>query len=69
MALRIKNRHPITEKQIREAFDDHRIMIFIKPKALEDFLLIQDYEESILLMMSSGNYGGISWDNLKEQFS
>ena len=49
--------------------DDHRIMIFIKPKALEDFLLIQDYDESILLMMSSGNYGGISWDNLKEQFS
>ena len=69
VALRIKNRHPITEEQIREAFDDLRIMIFIKPKALEDFLLIQDYDESILLMMSSGNYGGISWDNLKEQFS
>ena len=68
-ALRIKNRHPITEKQIKEAFNDHRIMIFTKPKALEDFLLIQDYDESILLMMSSGNYGGISWDNLMEQFS
>ena len=69
MALRIKNRLPITEKEIKEAFNDHRIMIFTKPKALEDFLLIQDYDESILLMMSSGNYGGISWDNLKEQFS
>ena len=68
-ALRIKNRHPITEKQIKEAFNDQRIMIFTKPKALEDFLLIQDYDESILLMMSSGNYGGISWDNLMEQFS
>ncbi len=68
-ALRIKNRHPITEKEIKEAFNDQRIMIFTKPKALEDFLLIQDYDESILLMMSSGNYGGISWDNLMEQFS
>ena len=68
-ALRIKNRHPITEKEIKEAFNDQRIMIFTKPKALEDFLLIQDYDESILLMMSSGNYGGISWENLKEQFS
>ena len=35
---------------------------FIKPKALEDFLLMQDYDESVLLMMSSGNYGDISWD-------
>ena len=69
LALRIKNRHPITEKQIKEAFNDHRIMIFIKPKALEDFLLMQDYDESVLLMMSSGNYGDISWDNLKKKFS
>ena len=68
-ALRIKNRHPISENQIKEAFKDYRIKIFIKPKALEDFLLIQDYDESVLLMMSSGNYGDLSWDNLMEKFS
>ena len=66
-ALKIKNRYPISEKQIKEAFNDHRIKIFFQTKALEDFLLKQDYHESILLMMSSGNYGDISWDNLKEK--
>ena len=65
-ALKIKNRHPITEKHIKEAFNDHRIKIFFQPKALEDFLLKQNYHKSVLLMMSSGNYGDISWDNLKD---
>ena len=68
-ALIIKNRHPISEKHIKVAFNDNRIKIFIKPKALEDFLLMQGYDESVLLMMSSGNYGDISWNNLKEKFS
>ena len=66
-ALIIKNRHPIKEKQIKEAFNDYRIKIFIKPKTLEDFLLKQDYHQTILLMMSSGNYGDINWNNLKEK--
>ena len=67
-ALKIKNRQPITEEKIRGAFNDSRIKIFNHPNVLEDFLLKQDYHESVLLMMSSGNYGDISWNNLKDFF-
>ena len=39
-----------------------------KPKELEYFLLNQDFNQTVLLMMSSGNFGGIIWDNLSKQF-
>ena len=68
-ALKIKNRNPITEKQIVEAFNDARIKVFTQPNAFADFLLNQEYSKSVLLMMSSGNYGGINWNALKEKFA
>ena len=62
-----KNLSPITKKEIMVAFNDNRIKIFTQPKALEEFLLKINYNKTVLLMMSSGNYGDISWEALKER--
>jgi len=40
--------------------------VFSNPKAFQEFLFEHQWNKSILLMMSSGNYGGIDWDTLKE---
>jgi UDP-N-acetylmuramate: L-alanyl-gamma-D-glutamyl-meso-diaminopimelate ligase len=68
-ALKIKNRTPISPEEIRTAFGQPDLMVFTQPKALEDFLLEQDYHSSVLLMMSSGNYGGLDWEQLKTYLS
>ena len=67
-ALKIKNRIPISEIDIVNSFNDDRINVLTRPKELEYFLLNQDFNQTVLLMMSSGNFGGIVWDNLSKQF-
>ena len=67
-ALKIKNRIPISEIDIINSFNDDRINVLTRPKELEYFLLNQDFNQTVLLMMSSGNFGGIIWDNLSKQF-
>jgi UDP-N-acetylmuramate: L-alanyl-gamma-D-glutamyl-meso-diaminopimelate ligase len=40
-------------------------MVFTDPQLLKVFLMEQNYHNSVLLMMSSGNYGGLDWEELK----
>lgn len=68
-ALRIKNRTPIHPQQIVDALGHPRLMVFSDPLRLNGFLLKQNYDQSVLLMMSSGNYGGLDWEELKTKFS
>tara|TARA_B100001175_G_C19509346_1_gene642796 strand:+ start:789 stop:2153 length:1365 start_codon:yes stop_codon:yes gene_type:complete len=68
-ALRIKNRTPIHAQEIFDALGHPRLIVFSDPKLLKDFLLVQDYDHSVLLMMSSGNYGGLDWEQLKAKLS
>mgnify|MGYP002000776482 CR=1 FL=1 len=68
-ALKIKNRPPISPNQIIEALGNPDLIVFSKLEDLKNFLLEKDYHASVLLMMSSGNYGGIDWDELKAHLS
>ena len=68
-ALRIKNRTPIHPQEIFDALGHSRLIVFSDPQLLKDFLLLQDYDYSVLLMMSSGNYGGLDWEQLKAKLS
>lgn len=54
-----KNIAPFTEKDVREAFNDERITYFDQADALTQFLLELNFHQTNLLLMSSGNYGGI----------
>ncbi|PTM02321.1 MAG: peptidoglycan synthetase [Candidatus Arcticimaribacter sp.] len=66
-ALKVKNRSPLSEEEIKTAFGSENLIVFTNPKAFQEFLFEHQWNKSILLMMSSGNYGGIDWDTLKER--
>ena len=56
----------LSEEEIKTAFGSENLIVFSNPKAFQEFLFEHQWNKSILLMMSSGNYGGIDWDTLKE---
>tara|TARA_R110002051_G_scaffold10175_3_gene38663 strand:- start:122961 stop:124313 length:1353 start_codon:yes stop_codon:yes gene_type:complete len=64
-AVEIKKLEAISEKQIGDAFDRDDLIIFTDPKAFKDFLFSQKMENTALLLMSSGNYGGLDFDEVK----
>lgn len=65
-ALKIKGRAPIAVEDITTAFDHPNLKVFTKPEALHQNLFQKDYTQTVLLMMSSGNYGNLDWDKLSE---
>jgi len=64
-SVKIKRLNEITEKQIGEAFERGDLTIFTNTTAFKDFLFDQDFEDSVLLLMSSGNYGGLDLEEVK----
>ncbi|MGB2475401.1 MAG: UDP-N-acetylmuramate--L-alanine ligase [Flavobacteriaceae bacterium] len=63
-ALKIKGRPSIAVDTIKAAFDRSDLKVFTVPADLHDYLLTKEYPQCILLMMSSGNYGGLDWSKL-----
>ena len=63
-ALEIKKLKPISTTQIAQAFNHKNLTIFTDPIAFQDFLFTQNYKDTALLLMSSGNYGGLDFDAL-----
>lgn len=58
---------PISIEDIRTAFSNGRINVFDDPAKLNEFLLSQKWKNKNLLMMSSGNFGGIDLRELSEK--
>lgn len=64
-AVEIKKLLPITHNQISEAFQRNDLIIFTDSKGFKDYLFSQDFDNCVLLLMSSGNYGGMDWEEVK----
>lgn len=58
-ALKIKRRQPIDPAQIREAFGDENIRVFTTSDEFKQHLSQISKVGTVMLMMSSGNYGGL----------
>ena len=58
-AIEIKKLEAITEPEIKAAFDDERLVIFNNSDELRAFIVNEVTDNTNLLMMSSGNFGGI----------
>ncbi len=58
-SLKIKGLDEITKEQIGKAFQQQDINIFTNSAAFKEFLFEQDVTNSVVLFMSSGNYGGL----------
>jgi UDP-N-acetylmuramate: L-alanyl-gamma-D-glutamyl-meso-diaminopimelate ligase len=64
-AVKIKRLKEISEEQIFEAFQRKDLIVYTKPEDFKAFLLNEDISNSSLLLMSSGNYGGLDFDEVK----
>ncbi|MDC7997604.1 UDP-N-acetylmuramate--L-alanine ligase [Gilvibacter sediminis] len=67
-AVEIKKLAPVSAAQIEEAFQRSDLKIFTDPEAFQDFLFGQDLSAKNLLLMSSGNYGGLDFERLKSLY-
>lgn len=65
-ALAIKKLKPISAAQIASAFNHSNLTVFADPIAFQNYLNAQNYKDTALLLMSSGNYGGLDFDTLSE---
>ncbi|MGB5170150.1 UDP-N-acetylmuramate--L-alanine ligase [Eudoraea sp.] len=63
-SLAIKGLEPITIEQIANAFQIDSKQIFGDSHKFKDFLVAQDFNNAVLLFMSSGNYGGLNMQEI-----
>lgn len=64
-AVKIKQLEEVTYEQIAQAFKRNDLIIYTNPEEFKNFLFNRDLENSALLLMSSGNYGGLNFDEVK----
>ncbi len=64
-ALKIKKLEKLTEEQISKAFRRKDLKVFTDPEKLRSYLYGLDFQNSSLLLMSSGDYGGLDFNRLE----
>ena len=66
-AVELKSMPLISEGEIRSFFNDPEIMVFYDIQLLQKVLMELDLKQSILLLMSSGNFGNMDTTALTEK--
>lgn len=64
-AVKIKQLDEISFDQIAQSFKRDDLVIYTNPAEFKEFLFNYDLDNSALLLMSSGNYGGLDFDEVK----
>ncbi|MGL2967292.1 UDP-N-acetylmuramate--L-alanine ligase [Flavobacterium sp. XGLA_31] len=64
-AVKIKQLEEVTYEQIANSFKRDDLIIYTNPAEFKEFLFNYDLNNSALLLMSSGNYGGLNFDEVK----
>jgi UDP-N-acetylmuramate: L-alanyl-gamma-D-glutamyl-meso-diaminopimelate ligase len=64
-AVKIKQLEEVTYDQISKAFNRNDLIIYTNPTDFKGFLHEHNLKESALLLMSSGNYGGLNFDEVQ----
>ncbi|WP_298484235.1 Mur ligase family protein [uncultured Maribacter sp.] len=65
-SVKIKKLKEVTKEQISEAFRRDDLNIQTNASSFKEFVFNKNYDNSVLLLMSSGNYGGLDFDEIKE---
>ncbi len=67
-ALKIKRLNEISASQIEDAFDKKDIVVYTNPTAFKEYLyhLKMNSDPYVLLLMSSGNYGGLNFQEIED---
>jgi UDP-N-acetylmuramate: L-alanyl-gamma-D-glutamyl-meso-diaminopimelate ligase len=64
-SVAIKKLNPVTANQISEAFQRDDLVIMTDAAAFKAYVYAQNLENSVVLFMSSGNYGGLNLAELQ----
>lgn len=64
-AVKIKKLEEVSKVQIEQAFNRKDLRIYTNPTEFQEYLKQKEFTDSVLLLMSSGNYGGLSFDDVK----
>jgi UDP-N-acetylmuramate: L-alanyl-gamma-D-glutamyl-meso-diaminopimelate ligase len=67
-AVALKKLELMDEATLREGFKRPDLLLFTESQALKDYLLGQNYSNTNLLLMSSGNYDNMDLEPLKQKF-
>ncbi len=67
-AVEIKKLEEVTQEQIANAFERDDLIIYTNPEDFKSFLFSQNFDNKSLLLMSSGNYGGLNFDEVTKLF-
>jgi UDP-N-acetylmuramate: L-alanyl-gamma-D-glutamyl-meso-diaminopimelate ligase len=59
---------PISPDEIRNAFGRKDLIVFTEAASFRTYLDNQNPQNDVWLLMSSGNYGGVDFENLKRKF-
>lgn len=62
-AVEIKQLETLGKQDILEAFNREDLQVFTNPENFKAFLDLKTFNHDVLLMMSSGNYGGLDLNN------
>jgi UDP-N-acetylmuramate: L-alanyl-gamma-D-glutamyl-meso-diaminopimelate ligase len=63
-AVEIKKLEEVTHEQIAQAFERDDLIIYTNPDDFKNYLFSQDFNNKALLLMSSGNYGGLDFGDV-----
>ena len=64
-AVKIKQLEEVTYDQIAQSFKRNDLIIYTNPTEFKDFLFSTNLDNAALLLMSSGNYGGLDFEEVK----
>jgi len=64
-AVKIKQLEEVTHNQITQAFERDDLIIYTNPREFKDFLFSENLKNTATVLMSSGNYGGLDFDEVK----
>ena len=64
-AVKIKQLDEVTTAQIGAAFGREDLIIYTNPTEFKAFLFGQNLEQTAVILMSSGNYGGLDFEEVK----
>ncbi|MDB0601651.1 Mur ligase family protein [Tenacibaculum maritimum] len=64
-AVKIKQLKEVSKQQIADAFERDDLIVYTNPTEFKEYLFAEDLSNGVLLLMSSGNYGGLDFEEVK----
>ncbi|MDY6348210.1 MAG: peptidoglycan synthetase, partial [Bacteroidales bacterium] len=67
LAVEHKKLPPITKEMIHSSFGREDLLVFDNSQSLKEHLLSRNWSNTVLVLMSSGNFGGIDLNEFGEK--